>query len=517
MSFFSPDGATPHGFCLFWDPVLIWLDVVSDFVIGVSYYAIPIALIYVALRRRDLPMPWMIWLFAIFILSCGTTHFVDIWTLWHADYGIQGLFKAATAIASALTASLFIPIVPRLVAMPTEMRVVTDKLSQSEARVGETQHELAVSRSTADMMINAVADTAIYMLDVNGKITTWNTGAERIKGYTADDVIGQHFSMFYTAEDQASQRPTRVLIAAERLGVFHGTGQRVRKDGTIFCADVTIHPVRDRNGKLFGYTKVTRDITERINAERELEQVRMELLQAQKMESIGKLTAGVAHDFNNLLQVILGNLDIIKWREQNMSERSQRMIETIRQAANRGANLTNRLLSFSRKQLMQTTTVYTNEIIEGMTDMLAGALAGKAELKTILADGVWQIRVDRNQMETAILNLVVNAVDAMPQEGKLIIETHNNTLTFDDTRHRDNLEPGDYVTICVSDTGTGMSPETLAQACEPFFTTKGVGEGSGLGLSQVYGFARQSRGDLVIVSELGVGTTIRIYLPRWTD
>jgi PAS domain S-box-containing protein len=516
MSFFDQAGATPHGFCLFWNPALIWLDVASDFATGVAYSAISMALIYIALRRRDLSMPWMVWLFAIFIFACGTTHFVDIWTLWHADYGVQGILKALTAIASVLTASLLIPVAPRLVAMPSEIRSVTNKLTESEAKIDETQHALAVSKFTTDMMVNAVADTAIYMVDVTGKITSWNTGAERIKGYTADEVIGRHYSIFFTAEDQAAQRPARNLMAANKAGSFRGTCQRVRKDGTIFTADVTIHPVRAPDGRLIGYTKVTHDITEKINAQRELEQTRVELLQAQKMQSIGRLTAGIAHDFNNLLQVILGNLDIIKWREQNMSERSQSMIETVRQAADRGALLTNRLLSFSRKQVMQTTTVYANEIIEGMADMLIGTLAGKADFKAILAEGVWQIRVDRNQMETAILNLIVNAVDAMPEGGKLVIETHNNTLTFDDVRHYEHLEPGDYVTVCVSDTGMGMSKETLAQAFEPFFTTKSVGQGSGLGLSQVYGFARQSRGDLMIVSELGVGTTVRIYLPRWT-
>jgi PAS domain S-box-containing protein len=366
------------------------------------------------------------------------------------------------------------------------------------------------------MMLNAVVDTAIYMLDVDGRITSWSAGAERIKGYTADEIIGQHFSIFYTEEGRAAGRPALGLAVADRLGEFHSISKRVRKDGVIFDAEATIHPVRCQEGKLIGYAKITRDITEKLNSERDLEQTRIELLQAQKMQSIGRLTSGIAHDFNNLLQVILGNLDIIKWREQNMSERSQRMIENVRQAAERGALLTSRLLSFARKQIMQKTAIYANEIVEGMVDMLAGALGAKVELKTALAPNVWQVRVDRNQMETAILNLAVNAVDAMPEGGTLIIETHNNTLTLDDVRHQDNLEPGDYVTVCVSDTGMGMSKETLALACDPFFTTKGRAEGSGLGLSQVHGFARQSQGDLMIVSELGVGTMVRIYLPRWS-
>jgi PAS domain S-box-containing protein len=356
-------------------------------------------------------------------------------------------------------------------------------------------------------LVESVTDYAIFMLDQNGLVATWNAGAERIKGYTNDEIIGQHFSIFYTEDDRRNGVPEQVLATARRTGRIAMDGWRVRKGGDRFWASIIVNEVHDEEGRAAGFAKVTRDLTERRTIEEQLRQV-------QKMEAIGQLTGGIAHDFNNLLTVINGNIETVQRRMSRTDPGLYRYLEAGARAVERASTLTHRLLAYSRRQPLEPKSVELNRLIMGMSDLLGRTIGAYITIETVLAAGLWQVSADPNQVENAILNLAVNARDAMPDGGKLTLETANAHL--DEAYARINAEvfPGQYAMLAVSDTGIGMTPDVVEKAFEPFFTTKGVGEGTGLGLSQVYGFIKQSGGHIKIYSEPGQGTTVRLYLPR---
>jgi PAS domain S-box-containing protein len=376
-----------------------------------------------------------------------------------------------------------------------------ERIAQRSAALGESERRFR-------LLVEGVVDCAIFMLDPEGRITNWNIGAERIKGYAASEIIGQHFSRFYTEEDRAEGVPQRALATAARTGKFEAEGWRVRKDGTRFWANVLIDAIRDDSGELIGFAKITRDMTERRAVEERLRQ-------AQKMEAIGQLTGGVAHDFNNLLTVIFGNLESLLRRLPERDEEDlRRLAEGAIRGATRAAQLTQRLLAFSRRQPLEPKPVNLNRLVAGACELLQRALGERVAVETVLGAGLWWVQVDPGQLESALLNLAVNSRDAMPEGGKLSIETANTYLDEADAAAQDNLAAGHYVLVAVSDTGTGMPKEIVARAFEPFFTTKAPGEGTGLGLSQVYGFIKQSGGHVQIYSEPGAGTTVKLYLPR---
>jgi PAS domain S-box-containing protein len=351
------------------------------------------------------------------------------------------------------------------------------------------------------------------MLDEAGHVSSWNPGAERIKGYRPDEILGEHFSRFYTPEDLETELPRRALETAQREGRFTAEGWRVRKDGTRFWASVVIDPVEE-GGKIVGFAKVTRDLTERREAQLELERSQEALFQSQKMEAVGQLTGGLAHDFNNLLTGITGSLDLLKIRlSQGRINELERYITAAQGAAARAATLTHRLLAFARRQPLQPKAVNANTLVSGMEELIRRSVGPNLQMETVLAAGLWNCVCDPNQLENAILNLCINARDAMPKGGTLTLETANTWVDERAARQRD-MDRGQYVAICVTDTGSGMSKKVIARAFEPFFTTKPVGQGTGLGLSMVYGFARQSNGQVRIYSELDQGTTVKIYLPR---
>jgi signal transduction histidine kinase len=391
---FQPSGLTPHGFCLLWDPGLIWLHAVSDSLIAAAYYSIPLALIRFVRRRADIAFSWIFWLFAAFILACGTTHIMAIVTLWQPLYWIDALIKAITAILSVSTAIILWPLIPRALALP------------SPAALREINVELA------------------------------------------------------------------------------------------------------------------RQIAERDHAEEQLRISEARLRQVQKMETIGQLTGGVAHDFNNLLTVMLGGLDSIERQLDEIPEnpamaKMKRSAAIAMKAVERAATLTHRLLAFSRRQPLEPKRIDANRLVADMSELLRRTLGETIELETVLAGGLWSVTADPNQLENSLLNLAVNARDAMPEGGKLTIETGN--VYLDENYVAKLVEPlpaGQYMMIAVSDTGTGMNSVTLDRAFEPFFTTKDIGRGTGLGLSQVYGFVLQSHGYVKIYSELGQGTVVKLYLPR---
>jgi PAS domain S-box-containing protein len=516
------------------------------------------------------------------------------------------------------------------------LRQVNETLEQRiEARtkqMSEAYEGLRQSERRFRLLVGSVVDYAIFMLDENGFVTNWNAGAERIKGYSSNEIIGQHFSIFYTQEDRAAGVPARVLKTARRDGRYEAESWRVRKSGERFWANVVIDAVRDDRGEIIGYAKVTRDFTERRKVEQALvESERMargiidtaldafvqwdqegivrqwnpqaeaifgwtraeaigkpvaELLipadirtsfqaefdrfiaggettllghrlqmeairrdgaritvelaatvlprgdgfafngfirdltdkivaeaahrQALKMEAVGQLTGGIAHDFNNLLAAIIPSLELAKLKLGDNP--TSRYLDSALRAAERGASLTRQLLSFARKQELTIERVEINRLIEAICEMLPRTLGPTAQLATQLAPDAGATLTDPNQLELAILNLAINARDAMPDGGKLTIAT--SALSAKTARDRWQLVGGGHVMIAVSDTGNGMTDEVRSRAFEPFYTTKGVGKGSGLGLSMVYGFVKQSGGNIAIESEPGQGTTVRIFLPR---
>jgi PAS domain S-box-containing protein len=393
----------------------------------------------------------------------------------------------------------------------------TAELSMTNTRLLEEIAERQRAETSFEHLVQGVVDYALLMLDASGIVSSWNAGAERIKGYRAHDIIGQHFSRFYTEADRAAGTPERALKTAAREGKFEAEGWRIRKDGSQFWASVVINPIRDEAGALIGYAKITRDITERREAQIALARTQDQLAQAQKMEGIGQLTGGVAHDFNNLLTVIIGNLESVQRRLQPTPIDAGQVAGFLDQAlrgAHRASSLTHRLLAFARRQPLDPKPVDVSRLLSGMSELLRRTIGEQVSIETVLAGGLWRIHVDPNQLEIGIINLAVNARDAMPNGGKLTIETANAFLDESYAASQTEVVPGQYVVISVTDTGSGMSRDVQAHVFEPFFTTKDIGHGTGLGLSQVYGFVKQSGGHVKIYSELDHGTTVKLYLPR---
>ncbi|HRD29615.1 MAG TPA: PAS domain S-box protein, partial [Caulobacter sp.] len=361
------------------------------------------------------------------------------------------------------------------------------------------QASLIRSQEQFRLLVQGVTDYALYMLDLDGRVTNWNAGAERIKGYRPEEIIGQHFSRFYTPGDREAGEPARALRTAAAEGRFEKEGWRVRKDGTRFWAHVVIDPIRDDAGEPIGFAKITRDITERRDAQAALEEARQALFQSQKLEAIGQLTGGIAHDFNNLLMAVLSSLELLRKRLPD-DPRAVALLDNAVQGAQRGASLTQRMLAFARKQDLRLEGVCVSDLVQGMAGLLERSAGPSIELTLDAPPGLGAAHTDPNQLETALLNLVVNARDAMPGGGRIRVEVNAARPEPDG---QGDLPPGDYVRLVVADDGPGMDRVTLARATEPFFTTKGVGKGTGLGLSMVHGLAEQSGGRLVLRSAPG--------------
>lgn len=380
-------------------------------------------------------------------------------------------------------------------------RDVTERKSALEA--------LTESERQFRTLISGVVDYAIFMIDPNGIVSNWNTGAQHIKGYEADEIVGQHISRFYTDEERAAGKPLRALKIATEQGRYEAEGWRVRKDGSLFWASVIIDAIRDDGGGLVGFAKITRDITEKRQAQLELQKAHEQLAQSQKLEALGQLTGGVAHDFNNLLMVVSGQAQLLR-RKVADDPRMLRALDAIEFAARRGEDLTRHLLSFSRRQrLTPQSTSLTNETSR-LTELLAASLPATIRLEADLPEDLWPVDVDLSEFELALLNLTVNARDAMPLGGTLSLSGVNTVL---DGACVEGLA-GDFVALTVADTGTGIAPDILQKIFDPFFTTKDVDKGTGLGLSQVFGFAQQSGGKVSVDSELGRGTRFTLHLPR---
>jgi PAS domain S-box-containing protein len=378
----------------------------------------------------------------------------------------------------------------------------------SAERAGREAEALRRSEERFRLLVEGVADHAIFMLDPEGRVANWNLGANRLIGY-GEEIVGTHYAIFHTDEDRAAGIPDALLLEAKREGKSAGDGWRVRKDGSRFWAEATIRAVRNAQGEIIGFAKIVRDVTERRLAQQALERTRDALAISQKMETVGQLTGGVAHDFNNILAVILGSLELAKKRLQPEDPRIHRLLDNAIHGALRGASLTQRMLAFARKQDLKPVIVDVPELVRGMSALLKFDPAIRVETRFPIE--LAKVKVDANQLELAILNLAVNARDAMTVGGGTI------SIAAREEQAADGLAEGRYIAISVSDTGCGMDAETLKHAHEPFFTTKGVGKGTGLGLSMVKGLAEQSGGVLRLKSQIGEGTTAEIWLPVTQD
>jgi PAS domain S-box-containing protein len=367
---------------------------------------------------------------------------------------------------------------------------------------------LRASEERLRLLVEGVQDYAIIMLDPTGKVATWNQAAERLTGYQAKEIIGQHFACLSTADDVASGLPERILQQAVAQGRYEEEGWRARNNGSRFWANVVITALLDAAGTLRGFASVSRDLTQHRRAQ-ELEN---QLRQAQKLEVVGQLAAGVAHDFNNLLSIISGNSeDLLGMLPSNDPKREA--VKAISEAGERAAGLTRQLLSFSRQAVLETKVLDLNEVVKETEKLLRRIIEEDILLTAVLDPNISRIKVDPVQIGQVLMNLAVNARDAMPQGGKLTIETSDIQLDEAYAAQHSDCQPGRYVKLAVSDNGCGMTPEVKAHIFEPFFTTKGPGKGTGLGLATVYGIVRQSGGSIDLDTEPGHGTTFKIYLP----
>jgi PAS domain S-box-containing protein len=392
---------------------------------------------------------------------------------------------------------------------PTGTLIGYAKVTRDLTERKRSETVLRASEEQFRLLVQSVTDYAIYMLDPQGKVTSWNAGAERIKGYSAAEIIGSHFSRFYTADDRSAGLPDRSLRIAKELGRFEKEGWRVRKDGTEFVAHVVIDAIRSEQGELIGFAKVTRDVTERKRSQAALEQAQRDMYQAQKLESLGHLTGGIAHDFNNLLMAIISSLETLRVRVKD-DARSVHLLDNALSGAERGATLTQRMLTFARRQELSMTAVDISGLVEGFLGLLERSLGPSIQLQVDIPPTLPPVRSDAAQLDSALMNLAVNARDAMPQGGAIRISGRSELVGADSAS---GLPLGHYVCLAVTDSGTGMDEATVRRATEPFFTTKGVGKGTGLGLAMVRVLAEQSGGRIFIHSQLGKGTTIEIWLP----
>jgi PAS domain S-box-containing protein len=499
---------SPHGICLLWEPELIWLHVVSDACIALAYFSIPFALAILVTKRRDLQFGWVFWAFAVFIMACGLTHVLSIYTLWVPVYGIEGIVKALTAVASVFTAGALWPLLPKILTIPSpfELRQVQAALEEEETKnrdaaqllsqVNEAQRALRQSMTRLTAVVETAVD-GVILFDAQARILLFNPACERLFGYRADEVMNLDIAMLMSdAERPSSTGHARRFATGEAAGLC--------KDGSTFPMALSVGQAW-QDGELI-YVGIIHDLTARKLTEQQLQQ-------AQKMETVGQLSGGIAHDFNNLLTVIIGNAEHLSEQLKARPDLRQ-FADDICASGERGAELTQRLLAFSRRQLLQPRAIDCRELLESMLKLFKRTLRENIEIRTAFGPGTIQAFADRAQLESAVLNLALNAQDAMPAGGHLTLSTELAAIDDDYRALHPEVASGSYALISVTDDGEGMTPDVIEHAFEPFFTTKDVGKGSGLGLSMVYGFAKQSDGHVAIYSEQGLGTTVRIYLPR---
>jgi PAS domain S-box-containing protein len=377
--------------------------------------------------------------------------------------------------------------------------------------LGQTPTPEAQAAKLRGILESAV--TAIVTIDDRGVIESVNPATERLFGYSARDLIGQNVTILmpepYRSEHDGYIRSYLETGIKRIMGIGREVSGR-RKDGTIFPVHLSVSEF-EADGRRY-FTGMIHDISDRKHVEEALRESERKLAHSQKMEAVGQLTGGIAHDFNNLLLVITGNLELLEPHLRR--DESRALLKEAQDAAALGSKLTDQLLTFGRRRHLDAQVIRLNDLVVGITDMLRRTLGEDITLSTSLARDVWPTRADPGQFQSAIVNMAVNSRDAMPKGGKLVVETRNIALDPDHADFHSELQPGEYVQLSISDTGTGMPPEVRDRVFEPFFTTKEKARGTGLGLAMVYGFVKQSGGHVTIYSEPGHGTTINLYFPR---
>jgi len=510
-----------HGTCFSWEPGLVALHVISDIVTGIAYFSIPAALFYFAYKRRDLPFHGVILLFGIFILACGTSHFLAAYTVYVADYWIEGGVKAFTALISAVAAFYMIPLIPDAIAMPSltkslkQNKELNAQLERKLAELNgktrelmETNRELNLSESRFRVLVEHAPDAIVVYDATQNSFVDANANAERLFGCSREELLASGPPRFYASAQPDGLPPAESMekmieraLAGETLLFERAVHNAEGKD--LLCeVRLARLPFTDRNLIRGSFI----DITERKKLEERLRQ-------SQKMESVGRLAGGIAHDFNNLLTVITGYSELML---SQLEERSPlvKEVEEIKRAGERASSLTQQLLAFSRRQVLQPRVIDLNEVVSRVEKMLRRLIGEDVELRTVPGAGLWSVKADPGQIEQVLVNLVVNARDAMPGGGVLTIETGNVFLDEEYSLGHLPARSGHYVMLAVSDTGVGMDERTKSQVFEPFFTTKESGKGTGLGLSTVYGIVKQSGGYIWVYSEPGKGSTFKVYIPR---
>jgi PAS domain S-box-containing protein len=466
-------------------------------------FLILLPLTWAALRGNQLNAATAAFIFcaiAVWTFSAGSNPFPN------SDPTGSSLLLLVLSTSTMLTALIFSAAIATRRATEIRLLGVQEQLSR---QIVQTSSALDSSRRHFQILIEGVVDYAIFVLDTVGRVASWNSAAQQITGYTAEEIIGKHFGIFYRPDARRAGEPNRALEFAIQRAKHEVEGWRIRKNGTLLFVTGSITAIRDSTGNLIGFASIMRDATERRDAHEKLIEAREQLAMAQKMEAIGKLTGGIAHDFNNLLMIIGGNAQTFK---RLLDPKLPRAIEAIQTAAKRGESLTRQLLTFARRQHLSPTVVDLNSSIKNMRTMIESSLRGNIVYEERIDTAVWPVKVDLSELELAIVNIAVNARDAMPNGGTFRLSIGN--VTFDP----DGDHPGsEFVGIEFSDSGTGIPPDLLSKIFDPFFTTKDVGKGTGLGLSQVYGFAHQAGGMVRADSKIGQGTTITVYLPSYPD
>jgi PAS domain S-box-containing protein len=536
---FSPDDFMPHGYCFLWNTRLVWLHVISDSLIALAYFSIPVTLVYFIRKRRDLPFNWIFVCFGVFILACGATHAMEVWTLWRATYWLSGAVKALTAFVSVPTAVLLVRLVPRALALPSpeelrreiaerkraqealnnakmelEVRVQerTAELSEANAELVVeiaqrklTEEELRRTEERFRLLVETVQDYAIYMLDPAGIVTSWNVGAEHIKGYRTEEIIGQHFSRFFSAEDVERGEPEMELEVAVEQSRFSSEVWRVRKDGSRFWASVVITALHDQQGKLVGFSKITRDLTERKQTEQALQNATAELAHMARVTTMGELAASIAHEINQPLAAIVNNANassrLLASEPPDLDEVRVALAD-IAEAGTRAGEIISRIRAFLKKAVPAKTRVDINQVIREVLAVTPGELdKHQVSVRTELLPGLAPVQGDRIQLQQVILNLIVNGIDAMTS-----VTDRPRILLV-----RSQPQESGGVLVSVQDSGAGLDPKNIGHLFDPFFTTKPEGMGMGLPISR--SIVETHGGRLWLTPNDGQGVTFQFTLP----